>query len=114
MDERDRERLADMLRYAETAVRILGRLDADGLSASEEKFLAAVRCLQNIGEAARKVSDATRSDLPAIPWRRVIGMRHRLVHGYEDIRVEIIVQTIREDLPELVSTIRSALRDNAP
>ena len=113
MEERDRERLAEMLRYAEMAVRILGGLDADGLSASEEKFLATARCLQNIGEAARKVSDTTRSDLPAIPWRRVIGMRHRLVHGYEDIRVEIIVQTIREDLPELVSTIRSALRDNA-
>ena len=101
-----------MLQYSETAIRLLGPLDTAGLRASEEKLLAVSRSLQNVGEAANKLSAAARSDLAAIPWRKVIGMRHHLVHGYHVVRVEILVETIHEDLPPLVVSLRRALEEN--
>src|SRR3712207_136095 len=111
MNDLDREYLSHMLRYAEAAVRILGPLDAGGLAASEEKLLAVSRALQNTGEAASKVSEITRSTLASIPWRRVIGMRHHLVHGYRDIRVDIIAETTRDDLPPLILLLQRALEE---
>jgi uncharacterized protein with HEPN domain len=114
MNDRDREYLAHMLRYAETAVRLLGPLDAAELEAAEEKLLAVSHSLQNVGEAATKLSEAARSDLSTIPWRDVIGMRHHLVHAYEDIRIDVIVTTVREDLPPLIAVLRRALENNVP
>jgi uncharacterized protein with HEPN domain len=114
MDDRDREYLMHMLRYAETAVRVLGPLDAAGLVAAEEKLLAVSRCLQNVGEAAIKLSEAARSQVSGIPWRQVIGMRHHLVHAYEDINIEVLVTTIHDDLPPLITHLRRALEEKSP
>ncbi len=102
-----------MLEYAQTAVRVLGPLDSAGLRLSEEKLLAVSRSLQNVGEAANRLPGAVRSSLPAIPWRKVIGMRHRLVHGYDDIRLEVLVQTVHDDLPPLIAALGRALQDNS-
>jgi uncharacterized protein with HEPN domain len=38
-------------------------------------------------------------------------MRHHLVHGYRQVRAEILAKTVREDLPELIATLRRSLKD---
>jgi uncharacterized protein with HEPN domain len=114
MNDRDREYLVHMLRYAETAVRILGSAGAVELGASEEKLLAVSRAVQNVGEAATKLSDSTRNSLAEIPWRKVIAMRHHLVHAYDDIRLDIMVATVHEDMPTLIELLRRALADEGP
>ena len=103
-----------MLRYAQTAIRVLGPADSVELGSSEEKLLAVSRALQNVGEAAIKLSDSARNGLAEIPWRKVIGMRHHLVHAYEDIRVDVVVTTIRDDLPPLIESLRRALESDRP
>jgi uncharacterized protein with HEPN domain len=75
-------------------------------------FFAISYALQTLGEAANRVSTATRSKLDDIAWVRVIGMRHHLVHGYEDIRKEIVVKTVRDDLPTLLTSLRRALDES--
>ena len=112
MDELDREFLADMLRYAETAIQLLGDADEVDISADERTYLAVSRALQIIGEAANRVSAAARDELSEIPWPEVTGMRHHLVHGYQHIRAEILVSTIRGDLPDLIVLLRRALKDD--
>ncbi|HEX2256203.1 MAG TPA: HepT-like ribonuclease domain-containing protein [Afifellaceae bacterium] len=114
MDEADREFLGDMLQYAETAQELLGSLDAAALAADLRSFLAVSCAIQIVGEAATHVSAEVRDALPEIPWRKVIGMRHHIVHGYEQIRAEILVDTIRNDLPELIALLRRALEDPNP
>jgi uncharacterized protein with HEPN domain len=109
MDSSDRELLADMLAYAEAAIRLLGSADAGALKEDERTFFAVSYALQIVGEAATQLSAATRSELADVPWPDVIGMRHRLVHAYERIRPEVVVSTVREDLPELITTLRRAL-----
>jgi uncharacterized protein with HEPN domain len=42
-----------------------------------------------VGEAARKIGFDTREQHPQIPWTAVIGMRHRLMHAYADINLDI-------------------------
>jgi uncharacterized protein with HEPN domain len=112
MADRDREHLAHMLYHAEASLRFLGTADAQTLARSEEKLFAMSRALQNIGEAATRLSAGARESVVDVPWEKVIGMRHRLVHGYEDIRVEIIFSTIRDSLPPLIVALRRALEED--
>jgi uncharacterized protein with HEPN domain len=61
-----------------------------------------------IGEAASRIPSEERVHYPGIPWPQIIGMRNRLIHGYDSIDIDIlwqtiIWQTIIEDLPLLIS-----------
>ena len=111
MDEVDLELVHDMLRNAETATRPLGSLGTSEFAHDDRTYLAVWQALQIVGEAASRVSKATQSQLPDVPWPMVIGMRHHLVHGYRQVRAEILARTVREDLPELIATLRRSLKD---
>ena len=58
--------------------------------------------VQVIGEAARKVSPEFQSDHPEIPWRQIVGMRHRIVHDYMRMDEDVLWKVVSEDLPALL------------
>ena len=66
-----------------------------------------------VGEAASHVSEEGRSEIPGIPWRIVVGMRHRLVHGYDTVDLDLLWSTVTEDLPVLVGRLRQGLEEAA-
>lgn len=76
-------------------------------------LFALVRAIEIIGEAATKVSGATRNRVP-IPWPAVVGMRNRLVHAYFDVDRDSLWATLIEALPSLRVTIRSAIDPRRP
>ena len=65
-----------------------------------------VRHLQIIGEAASRISSNTQIRFPEVPWGKMIGMRHVLVHGYFEIDLEIVWSVIEKDLPLLKEQIQ--------
>lgn len=101
--------LRDMLDHARRAV-----VASEGRSREDldrEDLLAAglERFIEVVGEAATKVSPATRAALPAIPWREIVGMRNRLVHGYASVDHDIVWTVVRRDLSALVHELERAL-----
>ena len=58
-------------------------LDEDWIGA-----LALMQLLQITGEAARRVSDRFRRDHPEIAWAQIIGLRNRLIHGYDTVDLD--------------------------
>lgn len=113
MNEVDREWLADMLEYACKAVRHLEAHDAKTLAADDKTLLAVSHAIQVVGEAANHVSEEGRRALPDVPWSDVVGMRHRLVHGYRTGSTQVIVDTVNEDLPGPILTLTRALGDES-
>lgn len=83
-----------------------GRTRAD-LDSDRQLVLSLVKAVEIIGEAAYQVSSETRDTLPEIPWEDIIGMRHRLVHAYFDINLNILWRTVQEDLPGLLDKLPS-------
>jgi uncharacterized protein with HEPN domain len=81
-----------------------GRTRTD-LEEDELLALGLVRLLEIIGEAATRVTEETRKANATLPWAQVIGMRNRLIHGYDVIDLEILWQTIKDDVPELVCVL---------
>ena len=67
--------------------------------------MALVKEIEIVGEAAARVSEATREHLTDIPWDELIGMRNRLVHAYFDVNLDIVWQTVQEDLPKLIALL---------
>lgn len=62
---------------------------------------AVVRNLEIIGEAAKNVSDELRSNRPDIPWRRLAGMRDKLIHEYFGVNLTIVWQVVEQEIPKL-------------
>jgi len=62
---------------------------------------AVVRELSVIGEAAAHVSETFRQAQPTLPFYEMIGMRNRIIHEYFNVDVDVVWQTVRNDLPAL-------------
>lgn len=109
MRAEDRIRIRHMIDAAGRAERFLtGRERAD-LDSDDMLLFALVRCVEIIGEAAAKVSGETRLATSTIPWRDIVAMRNRLIHAYFDIDTEVLWQTMRQDVPPLVRSLKTVL-----
>ncbi len=64
--------------------------------------LATVRLLEIVGEAANRVPPQVRGRYPAVPWREVISLRNRVVHGYDTVDLNVVWQVVKSDLPQLL------------
>ena len=108
MHKDDAIRLRHMLDAAREAVEFAeGRTRVD-LDSDRKLVLALVKDAEIIGEAAYQVSQTTRNQLPDIPWDDMIAMRHRLVHAYFDINLDILWRTVQDDLPLLIALLERA------
>ena len=101
----DAIRLRHMLDAAQEAIAFArGRTRSD-LNDSRMLVLSLVKAIEIIGEAAFRISPATRAELQDIPWDAIIGMRHRLVHAYFDINLDILWRTVTDELPDLIDVL---------
>lgn len=62
-----------------------------------------------IGEAVKRVSPATRSRHPEIPWKDIAGMRDRLIHSYDSVDIDELWKTATEDVPVLLEHVSTIL-----
>lgn len=70
--------------------------------------------LYNVGEHAYNLSDEFKSAYPEVPWAKISGLCHRLVHDYENTNWSLICTIIYEVLPEflqLLIQIQNQLRE---
>lgn len=105
----DEIRLRHMLDAAQEAIGFAHGLQRRDLDRDRKLVLALVKDIEIIGEAAYRVSEETRYRLPDLPWEDIVGMRHRLVHAYYDINLDILWKTVCEDLPLLSARLRRSL-----
>jgi uncharacterized protein with HEPN domain len=97
--------LLDMLLWAREAVDLTEGLSFDAFQRNRTLQLAVEKTLETVGEAAAQVNPEVRRTHAEIPWSRIIGMRNRLVHGYFDINLSRVWETVRQDVPNLVKQL---------
>jgi uncharacterized protein with HEPN domain len=91
----DAVRIAHMVDAAREALGYAA--DASRASIATNRLLvrALVKCIEIIGEAASKVTPETRAGLPDVPWQDIIAMRHRLIHTYYDVDLNVVCRKKR-------------------
>jgi len=73
--------------------------------------LAIVKAVEIVGEAASRISTETRELNPDIPWADIVGMRNRLVHGYFDINLVRVWETVEQDIPRLIQQLEGLVSE---
>jgi uncharacterized protein with HEPN domain len=101
--------LRQILSHASEAVELSrGKSRAD-LDSDRLLNLALTRLLEIIGEAANRIPDEVQSQFPQLPWLQMIGLRNRLIHGYDNVDFDILWAIITQDLPGLIAQLESIL-----
>lgn len=77
----------------------------DEFDEDENLRLAVAHLIQTTGEAASRVSDRFRAAHPELPWRHIVGMRHKIVHDYMDIDFDIVWDVATADMPGLLAIL---------
>lgn len=102
-------RLRRMLDHAMEAVEMVQGKKRSNLEKERMMELSLVRLVEIIGEAAARVGTEDREKYPSIPWLQIVGMRNRLIHGYDAIDLDVLWDTIIDDLPPLIDELKKIL-----
>lgn len=109
MSPDDRWRVAHMVEAAEQALAFVAGRRREDLDSDAMLRLALTRAAEIVGEAAAQVTGAGRTELPAVPWPQIVGMRNRLVHACFDINRDILWDTLQLALPPLIAQLKPSL-----
>jgi len=77
------------------------------------RFDAVVRNLEIIGEAVKRVPDSIRENYPSVAWRKIAGLRDRLIHAYFNIEIDIIWDVVQSELPILKNEIQRIINEQS-
>jgi uncharacterized protein with HEPN domain len=91
--------LKDILEAMDKAEEFIDGLDLPSFIRDEKSAFAVIRCLEIIGEAARKIPVNLRRRFADIPWQSLAGMRNKLIHDYAGVSLEVVWRTVKEDIP---------------
>lgn len=104
-EQNDLVRLQHMREAAEKAIDFVNGKTRASLDNDEVLVFALTHALTIIGEAANTITDTFRAAHPQVPWAVIIGMRHRIVHAYFEVDLNIVWDTVTKNLPPLLQQI---------
>jgi len=103
-----------MLQATTNACNFTDDMDKEGFIEDLRTQQAVLMNLMIIGEAATKIMDGYAEFAQThahVPWRSLRGMRNRITHGYFDINLEVVWDTVKIALPELSSQLPKLIQD---
>jgi uncharacterized protein with HEPN domain len=107
MFEDDEIRLKHILDAAREAVGFTEGHFREDLDTDRKLSLSLVRLLEIIGEAAKGITAEFRQEHSELPWKSMVGMRDRLIHGYFNVNLDIVWKTVINDLPPLIKKLET-------
>lgn len=113
MRPEDTIRLRHMLDAAREAMVFADGRTREELDGDRMLAMALVKEIEIIGEAAYQMAEESRMEVAGIRWPDIVNMRHRLIHGYAIIDLDVIWGTLTDDLPPLIAVLEDIL-DSPP
>ncbi len=105
----DKIRVQHMIDAAEEAISFVSDKSEKEFKENRMLVLSIIKEIEVIGEAASKISEETKLRYNNIPWQDIVGMRNRLIHGYFDVDIKLVWNTIKNDLPSLLKSLKKIL-----
>ena len=108
----DASYLADMLTFAREVLTFTKGRSRSDYETDAVLRRAVERATELIGEAASNVSDSTRAAYPEIPWPKIVGQRHVLIHDYGDVDDDLVWNLVELEIPRLASILDRIVRED--
>ena len=112
--QRDDAYLLDMLNAARDIQRICAGMSWEAFQQSQVHQLAVVKLIENIGEAARAISEQVKTAHPEIPWIPIIDMRNHLIHRYFRIELERVLAVVENHVAPLIAQLEPLVPPEQP
>ena len=109
--DRIRQALLDIRENAELAQSFISGMSLEAFTADRRTYYATLRCLEIVSEASRRLDDATRARHPGLPWRAIMGSGNIYRHEYDNLGEELVLKTVQDSLPPLISAVTVELND---
>jgi uncharacterized protein with HEPN domain len=103
--------LSDIRQAIDRIEQYIKNLSFDGFSDDQKSVDAVVRNLEIMGEAAKRLPNEFKQRYSQIEWEKIVGLRHRIVHEYFGVDLEIIWQILHKNLPELKKKVVQIISD---
>ena len=84
-------------------------MDFEEFAGDKKTVNAVIRSIEVIGEAAKKIPKSLRNKHSIIPWKKMAGMRDKLIHEYFGIDMEILWKVAKDELPPLKPLIQEIM-----
>lgn len=103
--------VSDMLVFCDKVLAFNRGVERSTFAADAMRYDATLRNLELIGEAATHVPAETRALAPDIPWRMVVALRNRLIHGYLGIDDDTLWSIVQDDMAPLRQALQRLLAE---
>ncbi len=101
--------LNDILESISDIKEFVAGIDYENFLRDKKTSKAVIRSLEIIGEAAKQIPEPLRSSHKEIPWQEIMGMRNKLAHEYFGVDLDIVWQSIHEDIDPLEAVVKEVL-----
>ena len=105
MQKDDLVYVGHMLDMARKAMDLVKGKDRTDYNSEDSLRFALAHLLQVVGEAARRISQDFCKAHPEIPWKAIVGMRHKVVHDYMNVDEDVVWDTVQQELPPLIEKL---------
>jgi uncharacterized protein with HEPN domain len=114
MESKNAVIIGKIVAYMDKIATYVGAADQAAFLADTKLIEACVFNLLQMGELAGRLDEGFRNAHPHIPWQKIRGLRNKIAHDYEGVRLDIIWDIVNSDLGKLRGQLAALLPQNAP